>query len=1017
MLNKLFNKKPAEPSPEPILEHDQIWPTLPTRQRFRRTRSAASESLYADYVSDDWGDAPTVFHDRDGHEIYPRSSSVDDLEDWQRPPGQPSNPGQALFRNMSARVRSLSVSRPNWSRAPPSHSPGGVPTYGWARRVEQAGGEDTRQMRREEERARRGVAIPVPNPAPGPIDVRGDRDDVVEGTSALQAPALVRRKSSSRREPGTRPKPGTEKDKPTRTAQGHRSSTSSPTIIVNPKPPAGTRRHLSRVEKIAAVLQHVASLPFIADTPVKTYYPPTDADKLADQKQAHAPTEPFHTYDVPPSVPKRYRPPPVTLQPCWYQPKPPKPPKKKKEKAKEGIGRKTKTNLGGIADMSGLTLDELDDELFEYPDYDDYADRIYTGDTPTLQSDEISDGGAGVMVNVMDYPIRPAFFPGPIKSTGLTTRTVEAVEPVEEVGVARPGGPLRIMPPPGAMGPGNDPTGMSPGPEMAYGDVPGLGYGPGPAYGPGAGMGYGPGPRMGYGPGPGLGYGPEAEYDYDDYDDEYYEDYEDESSRGPIPSPLTASGVPEAPPLVIPTPTGKTAPVLPWARADQDGQTYARRYEAAIPNPDPGAPVLPGGWGARVASVQEGQGGKSRGDSAQGARGGSAQGLSARGASAQGWGGPPRAGSGSAQRGVTSAQGWGPRGGSAQGWGPRGGSAQGWGTLPGPIRGVSAQGWGPPVREPSVQGWGKPPPGSAQGWGKPPGSAQGWGKPPSSAQGWGKKPSSAQGWAPPKRAPSVQDWAPPRREPSVQDWGPPRREPSAQGWGPPRREPSAQDWGPPRREPSAQDWAPPTREPGAPPGETSGWGKPSSQGWGQSPAQGWGQSSPRGWGLSSSQGSPQDHVGKPPSQSWGSSSESEGYEYEYWGPTPDRTPRAHEFPVPPGMSGPMPKGYEPSRWGPSPQIPLGAPPTTGWGPSPRTAYGPSPQFAYGPSPPQAYVPYPYYPPPFQDPYGLLSSDGGKQFHITHSPSQRHRGDSPPPIPSPIATSIARSRSSHRRDED
>ncbi|KAG9081710.1 hypothetical protein FS749_007454, partial [Ceratobasidium sp. UAMH 11750] len=254
MFNKLFNKKPNEPDPEPILEHDQIWPTLPTRQRFRRTRSAASESLYADYVSDDWGDAPTVFHDRYGEEINPRSPTYsDDLEDWQRP----TNTGQALFRNVSARVRSLSLSRPNWSRAPPS-----APTYGWAQRVEQAGGPDEKQRRRDEERSRRPVTIPVPNPAPGPIDVRGDNDDVV-GTSALQPPALVRRTSSRRAGPGG--------EKGARTALGHRSTTSSPTIIHEPRPTQssgagpskskgagpGGRQHLSRVEKIAAVLQHV----------------------------------------------------------------------------------------------------------------------------------------------------------------------------------------------------------------------------------------------------------------------------------------------------------------------------------------------------------------------------------------------------------------------------------------------------------------------------------------------------------------------------------------------------------------------------------------------------------------------------------------------------------------------------------------------------------------------------------------------------------------------------------------
>ncbi|KAG9099855.1 hypothetical protein FRC07_010468, partial [Ceratobasidium sp. 392] len=387
---------------------------------------------------------------------------------------------------MSARVRSLSVSRPNWSRAPPTS---GVPTYGWAQRVEQAGGPDLKQRRRDEAWSKRPMGIPVPNPAPGPIDVRGDRDEV--GTSALQAPAL-----------------------------------------------AGA-----------------------------------------------APAEPFHMYDVPPSVPKRYRPPPPGLKAGWYQPKPPKPPKKKKkDKAKEPEGRKTKTNLGGVT--GDLTLDEFDDELFEYPDFD----GPYTGDTPTLQSDLYTDESDLGPVNVMDYPIRPAFFPGPIKSTGLTTRT-EPVEPVEAVGVARPGGPLRIMPPPGVMGPEMGETGMIDGVRL-------LGGGYGPTYGPppGAGPPYGPG--LGYPPGAGYGYGPGdgAEYGYDDYDeDDYTEEGESELSRGPIPPSLSTSGF-TVPPLVIPTPTGKTAPVFPLSQQGEGHGTYERHYEVADGD---GEEDLSGGRGAR----------------------------------------------------------------------------------------------------------------------------------------------------------------------------------------------------------------------------------------------------------------------------------------------------------------------------------------------------------------------------------------------------------------------------------
>lgn len=399
-------------------------------------------------VSDDWGDAPTVLHDRYGQEINPRSPD-DDLEDWQRPGG--------VFGGVAARVRSLS--RPNWARVPPSPE-GETTQYGWAERVERAGGFDEYQRRRDEERAQRPVAMPVPNPAPGPIDVRGDRDeggDKVGGGSgsggerpptvtpapapgqaagstpapaaalALQPAALVRRNTRGSTRTG---------DGGTRVALGHRSSTtSSPTVIEHSRIPkrgaqttpgasqtgAPGRPHLSRVEKIAAVMHHVASLPWLADSPVHTYYPPRDA-------KVTPPAEPFHTYDVPPSVPKRYRPPPP-MPPCWYQPKQPKPKKPKKATAKE-----IKVQVAEEMDRQPrFTLDDSAEE-FEYPDYYNYMNYAYTGDTPTLQSDPYTEESEtsydhysrmvqnGAYQSEMDdYVPQPAYLPGPIRSTGMTT--------------------------------------------------------------------------------------------------------------------------------------------------------------------------------------------------------------------------------------------------------------------------------------------------------------------------------------------------------------------------------------------------------------------------------------------------------------------------------------------------------------------------------------------------------------------------------------------------------------------
>ncbi|QRV74404.1 Tyrosine-protein phosphatase non-receptor type 23 [Ceratobasidium sp. AG-Ba] len=887
MFNKLFGKKPAEPTPSPILEHDQIWPQLPTRQRFRRTRSAASESVYADYVSDDWGVAPTILHDRYGQEIR-RTPSINSLEEWQQNTNANAN---ALFRNVSARVRSLSVSRPNWARAPP--------TYGWAQRVEQAGGQDERQMRRDEERAHRPVTIPVPNPAPGPIDVKREDDPelaAAEGaTTALQAPALVRRKSSTRRDDTV---------KAGRMALGHRSTTSSPTIIPQAQTtgagpsskhgPGGRRRHLSRVEKIAAVLQHVSSLPLFAETPVQTYYPRTDKDKIEDQKAKAIPAEPFHTYNVPPSVPKRYQAPPVPLPTGWYQPKQPKPKKPKKDNKKS---RKTMTNLGGVAGDSSLDLDFSDE--FEYPDFDNYG---YTGDTPTLQSDESSLFYEQVnpkMIEGAPYSIRPAFFPGPIKSTGLTTHGRDEEDESR--------GPLRIMPAP------------PPGEEFD----PGVG-----GFEPGVG-GFMPGMGPGLAPIPGA-YG----YYDDNYDDD---DYESESSRGPIPSTLTPSGT-GAPPLVIPTPTGRH-PAMPFPMPEP-GQPFARYYEAA-----PGAeqaPPLPGGYGPSA---------------------------------------------------------------SAQGWHP---------AEPRP----SAQEWGLPERKVSASSERRP---SAQGWGRERGA---------SAQGWGQERGpSAQGWALPERRTSAQGVGHERR-PSTQGFGHERR-PLAQGWGTspgPARGMSAQGWTPPDRRPSAQDLGIPTRKPFEPPTEPvdGGWAEPSGGGWGDHPG-GWGDSTGDEWVESGEEG-------------WGNpASDRQGPSAQGWGELPKRRPSAQDWdrPAPMAYGFPQPpyvfvqpthgRGYEPapqtaygpSLHGPSPHSTHGRSPHTAYGPSPGAPpppLGPSPQNPYGPSPQAVYAAYPYgyYPQaqPFWDPYGVVP-DG---FHITDSPRKQHRGDSPPPIPSPIATSVALSRTSRRRSE-
>lgn len=316
--------------------------------------------------------------------------------------------------------------------------------------------------------------MPVPNPAPGPIDVRGNNDppgldeQPPSTSSTARSPGLVRRATRSSNRPS---------ETGVRVATGHldRSTTSSPKVIEHKdlkqgasgssKPGQaggpGHRRHLSRVEKIAAVIQHVTSLPFLADSPVETYYPPKD-------KEVVAPTEPFHAFD--PSVPKRYRPPPP-MPPCWYQPKSKKPKKPKKSKKPKMI-EPTKAVVKTEVDPRGFAIGDSDEE-FEYPDYDDYLYEEYmhggySVDTPTLQSDQPTEDSDTLYehprtiqdVGLADYSRRPAYFPGPIKSTGLTTPRYPDVYPVGHR-------PLQIMPPPS---PGHEGSGSSSG--SSYEPIP-----------------------------------------------------------------------------------------------------------------------------------------------------------------------------------------------------------------------------------------------------------------------------------------------------------------------------------------------------------------------------------------------------------------------------------------------------------------------------------------------------------------------------------------------------------------
>ncbi|CAE6436367.1 unnamed protein product [Rhizoctonia solani] len=411
VLGGLFRKKETE-----FEVYSDDSPAPPLRPRFRRTKSAASESIYADYESDDWGDADTIHVDRDGHPVHTHSYD-DDLEDWQHGGG-----GQGIM----SRMRSLSISRPNRNRAPPT-------TYGWTARVERAGGVDEAQLRREEERSHRPVTIPVPNPAPGPINVQGGVNPPGVGEAPpkgvpLQPPALVRRNTVSSNRPSER-------------VREERSATSSPKVIDHkdirkkgPQDMIGSlkpgqlgaytrRRHLSRVEKIAAVIQHVTSLPFMADSPVNTYYP-------AKEKETVPPAEPYHVFN--PTVPKRYLPPPP-MAPSWYQPKPPKLKKVKQPK------KSKKPDEGDVAivDDRGFPLGAGEDE-FTYPDYYQYSNDPYTGDTPTLQSDFTTSEDSESFydhprliqdMNYTDLPVRPAYFPAPIKSTGLSTVPQHNIQP------------------------------------------------------------------------------------------------------------------------------------------------------------------------------------------------------------------------------------------------------------------------------------------------------------------------------------------------------------------------------------------------------------------------------------------------------------------------------------------------------------------------------------------------------------------------------------------------------------
>ncbi|CAE6481417.1 unnamed protein product [Rhizoctonia solani] len=532
-LGKLFRKK------EPDFGDDSYEPSQAFRRpRFRRTKSAASESLYADYESDDWGDAATIHVDRHGHPVRMHHDDDDDLEDWQRG-------GQGII----SRMRSLSISRPNWNRAPPA-------SYGWAARVERAGGPDETQRRRDEERSHRPVNMPVPNPAPGPINVRGEPAPPGVGEAPppgvpLQPPTLARRNTRS-------------SNRPSELARDERSATSSPKVIDHndirkkgPQDMVGSlkpgqlgaytrRRHLSRVEKIAAVIQHVTSLPFMADTPVKTYYPPKD-------KETIPPAEPYHAFD--PTIPKRYLPPPP-MPPSWYQPKPPKPKKTKQPKKPQ------KVELGGqmaIADDRGFPLGPNEDE-FNYPDYYEYSNDPYTGDTPTLQSDrlttdesEYSYDQPRTMMQGIDYadlPIRPAYFPAPIKSTGLST-VPQNVSTYRE--------PLRI-----ANTPYYDDDYYSTD-ESSYAPIPS--------------------PLT-------------TTYDYD-YDEPEYSHAPDQHGRAPlaitypVPPPASSSAVTApGPPLVIPSPPGgqpKTMPTpagklgpLPGGYSPHE-HPFAKHYNAYVP--------------------------------------------------------------------------------------------------------------------------------------------------------------------------------------------------------------------------------------------------------------------------------------------------------------------------------------------------------------------------------------------------------------------------------------------------
>ncbi|KAF8751790.1 hypothetical protein RHS01_08404 [Rhizoctonia solani] len=508
----------------------------PRRPRFRRTKSAASESIYADYESDDWGDAATIHVDRDGNRVRTGSEN-DSLEDWQRQPG------------LIARMRSLSISRPNFARAPPL-------LHRMAGPLE----------------SHRPVTMPVPNPAPAPIDVRGGVEFPV--LDEAPPPALLSQSSSLSIEPGAR-------------ILDDRSGTSSPKVI-DPKA-IGKKGPQDMIGSEACSTRGVYSAKTSVPSRKDCGCDPTCRRSAFYHRLASVSC-------LRQDCPKRYLPPPP-MPPSWYQPKPPKPKKTKEPKKPKGPKEsKQPKKLGPpggihIADDRGFPLDPSDNE-FTYPDYDNpyyYPESPYNweGDTPTLQSDLTTTEESAsyyeqprpmVGIDFATLPVRPAFFPAPIKSTGLTTLPNQHAPYY---------GPLQIADSP------------------YHGDED------------------------------------DEDYDEDEYEYEYEYEYDDddysptESSHAPIPSPLTTAYDPRisrvptlhartplaitypipapesssaftapGPPLVIPSPTAQlqvTSTAAPAASASastntrlgplpggysSSDQPFAKHYNAYVPPKD-----------------------------------------------------------------------------------------------------------------------------------------------------------------------------------------------------------------------------------------------------------------------------------------------------------------------------------------------------------------------------------------------------------------------------------------------